>query len=512
MRYAVDAQTMNEIDRYSMEEVGIPSMVLMEKAAMKLVSVITSKIAKSDKILAVCGMGTNGGDGVAAARMLWEDGYQAEILLVGDKTRASEQMKQQLRIAGNLGMSVYNSAKISEYTVIIDSLFGVGLKRNIEGNYAQIIQEVNDSKAIVFSVDLPSGIDGTTGKILGIAIRADYTVTFGYHKIGLILFPGCEYTGDVIVADIGFPRKAMDFIKNKTFYYEKEDLVLMPERRQHSNKGTYGKVLVIAGSESISGAAYLSAKAAYRTGAGLVKVLTPECNKTVIQTMLPEALVSTYSPNENSSYELDEAWLKKEMDWATVIAIGPGIGVSEISRKMVLFAVENITKPLIFDADSINLLANEEKYVINDEITHSTVLHLPSNVILTPHLKEMSRLTKLSLQHIISNMYEVAEQYRGDYVLVLKDARTIVIDEEHMYINVSGNHGMATGGSGDVLAGIIAGLLAQGMSSFDAASLGVYIHGLAGDYAVKKRNHYSVMAGDIVDALSYILQGCADRR
>lgn len=507
MKFALDAHQMNEVDRYSMEKIGIPSMVLMEKAAMKLVDVMKKNILKTDRILAVCGSGNNGGDGAAAARILKEEGYHADILLVGDETRASEQMKQQLRIARNLGMSVFNSAKISEYTVIIDSLFGVGLKRNIEGNYAKIIQEVNDCNKKVFSVDLPSGVDATNGKILGIAIRATYTVTFGYHKIGLILFPGCEYAGDVIVADIGFPKKAADSVSKKAFYYEQDDLILMPERKERSNKGTYGKVLVIAGSENISGAAYLSAKAAYRTGAGLVKVLTPECNKTVIQTLIPEALLSTYPMDK-----INERQLEKEVDWADVVVMGPGIGESDNSRRMVLFAVENVTKPLIFDADSINLLANEEKYVINDEITHSTVLHLPSNVILTPHLKEMSRLTKLSLQHIVSNLYEVAKQYRGNYVLVLKDARTIVIDEERMYINVSGNHGMATGGSGDVLAGIIAGLLAQGMSSFDAASLGAYIHGLAGDYAARTKNHYSVMAGDIVDALSYILQGCVDRR
>lgn len=500
MKYAVDAKAMNEIDRTTMDIIGIPSMVLMEKAAMKLVEAMVPKITERDRILAVCGNGNNGGDGVAAARLLCEKGYYVDILLVGDETRASEQMKAQLNIARNLGMSVYNSVKVSEYNVIIDSLFGVGLKRTIEGKYAEIIQEVNDSEGIVFSVDLPSGVNASNGKILGIAIKADYTVTFGCHKIGLLLFPGCDYAGEVLVADIGFPQKVIHSVAKKSFYYEQEDLLRLPERKRRSNKGTYGRVLVIAGSEKISGAAYLSAKAAYRIGAGLVKVLTPECNKTVIQSLLPEALLSTYQ-----SDELNYHWLKEELDWATAVVIGPGIGISDISRKLVLFAVENVKIPLIFDADSINLLADEEKYVIKDEINRSTVLHLPSNVILTPHLKEMSRLTKLSLQHIVSNTYEVATQYRGNYVLVLKDARTIVIDEERIYFNVSGNDGMATGGSGDVLTGIIAGLAAQGLSNFDAAALGVYIHGLAGDYAVSKKNNYSLMAEDVVDALSYIL-------
>lgn len=500
MKYTVDAQTMNAIDRYTMETIGIPSMVLMEKAAMKVAQTVTEHAGQNEKILAVCGSGNNGGDGVAAARLLHEQGYQADILMVGDEERASQQMKAQLNIARNLGMSVYNSVKVCEYTVIIDSLFGVGLKRNIEGKYAKVIQEINEGNALVVSVDLPSGVDGTNGKILGIAISADYTVTFGCQKNGLILFPGCSLAGKVIVADIGFPKAVIEQFGKNSFYYEPDDLLKLPERKWRSNKGTYGRVLVIAGSEDICGAAYLSAKAAYRTGAGLVKVLTPKCNKAVIQSLLPEALVSTYESGE-VNYEL----LKKEIDWATAVVIGPGMGISDSSREMVLFAIENIKKPLIFDADSINLLADEEKYVINDEINHSTVLHLPSNVILTPHLKEMSRLTKLSLEHIISNLYEVAREYRGNYVLVLKDARTIVTDKERIYFNVSGNDGMATGGSGDVLTGIIAGLAAQGMSNFDAAAMAVYIHGLAGDYAAGKTNRYSLMAGDLIDALSYVL-------
>lgn len=500
MKYAVDAQMMKEIDRYTMEEIGIPSMVLMEKAAMKLAEIMCSHISKTDKILAVCGMGNNGGDGVAAARLLHEKGYQADILLVGDETRASEQMKAQLNIARNLGMSVYNYAKVSEYTVIIDSLFGVGLKREIEGRYAEIIQEVNEADALVFAADLPSGIDGTNGKILGIAIRADYTVTFGCQKTGLLLYPGFEYAGEIFVADIGFPEKAVNACPQKAIYYEPEDLRMLPERKQRSNKGTYGKILVIAGSENISGAAYLSAKAAYRTGAGLVKVMTPDCNKKVIQALLPEALVAVYEPEK-----WNEQWLRDELAWATVVVIGPGIGKSDISRKMVLYAIENIKIPLIFDADAINLLADEEKYVIKDKTNQNTALHLPSNVILTPHLKEMSNLAKLSLQHIVSNVFEVAHEFRGNYVLVLKDARTIVIDNEHIYLNVSGNDGMATGGSGDVLTGIIAGLLAQGMKPFEAAAMGVYVHGLAGDYAAREKNHYSVMASDIADALSYVM-------
>lgn len=500
MKYAVDAQTMSAIDQYAMNNVGIPSLVLMEKAAMNIVELISKKHDKSERILAVCGVGNNGGDGVASARMLHELGYSVDIYLVGSEERASEQMKVQLKIVRNLGMSILNSAKISEYTVIIDALFGVGLKRNIEGKYADVIKEMNDANSVVWAVDLPSGIDGSNAKPLGIAVKANYTVTFGYNKLGLILYPGCEYAGEVFVVDIGFPKQALDHMTPQAFYYETSDLQKLPQRKERSNKGTFGRVLVIAGSRNMSGAAYLSAKAAYRTGAGLVKILTEESNRAILQSMLPEAILSTYQTDN-----LDEQMIQQELDWATVIVLGPGIGIGKTAEKLVSFVLANVKNPLILDADAINLLADDEKYVIKDRIDPKTILHLPSNVILTPHLKEMSRLTKLPLNHIVSDVFTVASEYRGQYVLVLKDARTIVVNEDQMYLNVSGNNGMATGGSGDVLTGIIAGLIAQGMGNFDAATMGVYLHGIAGDYAAKEKNCYSIMASDIIDALSYIL-------
>lgn len=500
MKFAVDAQTMSEIDQYAINNVGIPSLVLMEKAAMKLVELLTKKHDKTERILAVCGTGNNGGDGVASARMLHELGYSVDVYLVGEEEHASEQMKVQLKIIRNLGMSILNSAKISEYTVIIDALFGVGLKRNIGGVYADVITEMNASDGVVWSVDLPSGIDGSNGKQLGVSVEADYTVTFGYNKLGLILYPGCERAGQVEVVDIGFPAKALEQIKPQAFYYEPSDIQKIPVRKSHSNKGNFGRVLIIAGSKNMSGAAYLSAKASYRTGAGLVKILTEESNRAILQSMLPEAILSTYQTDNLNTQKLQE-----ELDWATVVVLGPGMGTSKTAEKLVSFVITNIKKPLILDADAINLLADVEKYVIKEDANPNCVLHLPSNVILTPHLKEMSRLTKLPLHHIVSDVFTVATEYRGQYVLVLKDARTVVASEDQMYLNMSGNNGMATGGSGDVLTGVIAGLVAQGMKNFDAATMGVYLHGLAGDYATKEKNCYSVMASDIVDALSYIL-------
>lgn len=507
MKLVVDADQMSAIDKYTIEKVGIPSMVLMEKAAMKVLSLMLEKIEKSDKILAVCGTGNNGGDGVACARMLHELGYQAKVLVIGDEKRASEQMKQQLVIARKLGLTILNTAKISEYNVIIDAIFGIGLKKPVQGAFAEVVEEVNVSGATVFSVDVPSGVSANNGKILGIAIRAHYTVTFGYYKMGLIMYPGCEYAGKVVLADIGFPKNCVLPVSVKSFLYEQDDLKLLPKRSNYSNKGTYGRVLIIAGSKNMSGACFFSAKAAYRMGAGLVKVLTVEDNRSIMQTQLPEALLVTYDPmNLKNILEIER--LIHEIKWASSIVIGPGLGVTGSSDKLLDLVLQHAEVPVVIDADGLNLLSNKEEFVVKvDETNDIGSIKLPDNVVITPHLKEMSTLTNLPVKYISEEILGVSRKYvkENSYVLALKDARTVVTDGERTYINVSGNHGMATGGSGDVLTGIIAALLAQGMEKFDATALGVYMHGLAGDYVREKKNAYSLMASDIVEALSYIL-------
>lgn len=499
MKYIVNSEEMSAIDRYTSEVIGIPSIVLMEKASIKMACFLLAKIDRHDRIIAVCGTGNNGGDGAATARILFQKGYQVDILVAGNIEKMSEQMKIQVQIAKNLGMSVLNSAKISEYTIVIDAMFGVGLKRPVTGVFAEIISEINEAENTVFSVDLPSGISADTGKILNIAVKADYTVTFGYTKFGLLVYPGCGYAGETVTADIGFPKMAGEKISSRAFLYEKEDLSKLPSRNDYSNKGTYGKVLVIAGSENISGACYLSAKAAYRIGAGLVKVLTHEKNRTVIGTLLPEALLSDYT-EERLQTEEGIKQIQKEIEWSDVIVIGPGIGTSKAAVTLMEIVLAEKKVPVVMDADAVNLLSEKRKI-------SKDAFELPEQVILTPHLKEMSRLINRTVSEIAENLLETAENFTKDkkLVLALKDTRTVVSDGEKLYLNVSGNHGMATGGSGDVLSGIIGGLLAQGMELFDAAALGVYIHGLAGNYAAEEKNCYSLMASDIIDAISFII-------
>jgi ADP-dependent NAD(P)H-hydrate dehydratase / NAD(P)H-hydrate epimerase len=503
MQFLVDTEKMQKIDSITINDMGISSVVLMEKAAMAVADLIEKSATKKDRILAVCGMGNNGGDGIATARILKEKGYQADILLVGDLSKASMELKQQLSIAENIEVNIFNKVEIKEYTVIIDAIFGIGLTKPIMDIQKSIIEEINKRENTVFSIDLPSGICADTGKVRNIAVKADYTITVGLLKQGLVLYPGCEYTGKLIVADIGFPKLSVKRVEPNTFIYDKEDLNRIPTRSDYSNKGTFGRVLIIAGSVNMSGACFLSAKAAYRSGAGLVKVLTVKDNRNIIQTELPEAILSTYDPmNLKNKMEVDR--IINDLKWATSIVIGPGIGVSPASDHLLDIVLKHALVPITIDADAINLLVEKNKSVnISGKEKVSLEIDLMNQAIITPHLKEMSRICNCEINDMTDDIITFAKEFITDkgYILTLKDARTIVTDGKRIYVNVSGNNGMATGGSGDVLTGIIATLLAQGMERFEAASLGVYIHGLAADYAVKEKGMYSLMASDIIEAL-----------
>lgn len=537
MKYAVDSEQMKKIDDYSVKVCKIPALELMERAAMEVVAVMKNRILLTDRILAVCGPGNNGGDGVAAGRILYLQGYHVAILFIGNEEKSSAAMKIQLEKARNIGIPFENSNKLHEYNIIIDAIFGVGLSREVTGKYKEIIQSINDNDQTVYSVDVPSGISSDDGKVMNVAIKADETITFGHQKLGLLLYPGAEYAGNITVADIGFPKEATNEALLHTFYYEPEDLLKLPPRKNYSNKGTYGKVLIIAGCKGMSGAAYLSAKAAYRTGSGLVRVLTSEENRIILQTSLPEAIFSSYD-EENLNKEKQQEKILEALRWATVIVIGPGLGLSKEAAELVDFVLMNANVPLIVDADGITLLANKLDYLLSfnepsDFLQHKdkiqkqcTILEettrkrlnclsglLKEDTILTPHLKELSRLIGVTVTEITNNLIDTAHQcsYNNELIYAIKDARSIVTQSNKSYINVSGNNGMATGGSGDVLTGIIAAFIAQGMAAYDAACLGIYVHGLAGDTAANEMGFYSLMASDIVNSIEKVIRGKGKR-
>lgn len=484
MKYLLNAGQMKEIDRYSIEDIGIPALVLMEKAADEVARLLCEIVGKEDRILAVCGMGNNGADAVAAARILYEKGYKTAILLIGESQRATKEMRHQLLIAEKCGVPVRGKEAFNEYNIIIDGIFGVGLSREVTGEYREIIERINAGSQRVVAVDVPSGISSDNGAVLGVAVRAEVTVTFGYGKMGLFLYPGCEYAGQILLRDIGFPKKAERELKPDCFFYEPEDLIRLPKRRDYSNKGSYGKLLIIGGAKGMSGACILAAKAALRTGAGLVKILACEENRNIIQSSLPEAMFSSWEEVE------------REISWADTVVLGPGLSTKEDARKIFFKVWEKEDIPLVLDADGLNLLAGAGGL---DRIKRG-------NLILTPHLKEMERLCGLTVNEIRRSFPETAKKYgRTERVLVLKDARSLVSDGERLYLNAAGNHALAKGGSGDILSGIIGGLLAQGADLFSAASLGTYLHGLAAEHYTKNHSGYSLLPGELTEELAWIL-------
>lgn len=522
MEYIVDAYMAKEIDRYASEIIGIPSLVLMERAALEVTNVLVNDITQRDFIVAICGSGNNGGDGIAVIRQLFLKGYKVGICFIGEEEKATYETKQQINIAKKLGIPFVSKQNVHEYNIIIDAMFGIGLSRPVLGDYAKVIQEVNDSKEIsnkkVIAIDIPSGVHADTGKIMNIAMKADVTITFGYRKLGLVLYPGTEYAGKVQVKDIGFPSNGYQEVMKKRkkdrvsyFTYSKEDLALLPVRPAYSNKGTFGKVLVVAGSNHMCGAAYFAAKAAYRTGAGLVRILTVKENVDNFQKLLPKAIILVNYNEIYDNYEKIQKLLVDIYD-SDVIIIGPGLGFDDLAKKTLNFILQHSKSPIIIDADGINLLAqklpeNEEQDNYRKRIEKLGEI-LPRDTILTPHVKEFSRLLGMNIKKILDNIIDTINNcsYNSNLIYVVKDARTTVAKEEKRYINSSGNNGMATGGSGDVLTGVIAGLIAQGVSSYDASCLGVYIHGLAGDYMAKELGTYSLMASDIIDGIPKVLR------
>lgn len=501
MKYLLDQKEAKAVDTHAIQQLGIPSLVLMERAALAVAEEAARHVEKDQLILAVCGTGNNGADGIAAARILHGMGYRTALAIVGEKAHATEEWQLQLEIAKKLHIPVWNQYAAEEYCnrerpgLLLDALFGIGLSREVEGTYREAVEFVNRTQCPVLAVDIASGIHAGTGRVLGCAVSADWTVTFGCEKLGQVLYPGADYSGQVVIADIGFPKESLEAAASLAFAWEKADLARLPKRPAHSHKGTFGKVLVIAGQKNMAGAAVFAATAAYRMGAGLVQVMTAEENRVILQEKLPEAVLCTYDP-EAFTIEC----MKEPCSWADVIVIGPGMGKGSHVRSMLNYLFQYTEVPVVVDADGLNVLAGNPAML---EL-------LAGRAIVTPHMGEMSRLCGLSVPEVQKDPVGVARAFANHYqaVCVLKDSRTVTAAfDGSSCVNLAGNSGMATGGSGDVLSGVIAGLLAAGMPPFQAAALGVYIHSLAGDAAAESRGEHSLMAGDILNALSQVLRG-----
>lgn len=494
MRYVVTGRQMKAIDEYTINKTGIPSLVLMERAAYSVYEEIKNRYDTDTNILIVCGSGNNGADGIALARILRENNYNADIFLAGNKEHFTEEMKKQFHIAQNLEINIVNKTNMQEYNLVIDALFGIGLSRNIEGTYYNIIEDINNSGADIMAVDTPSGIDSETGNIMGIAVKADITITFGTVKQGLLLYPGADYAGNVIIKNVGFPKEAIQASGAECFMAEESDIEsMLPKRRRDSNKGSYGKLLAAVGTVNMCGAACMCSKAAYRMGTGLVKVFTPVENRVIIQTSVPEAVLSTYNITS-----FDAAGLKEDIKNSTCVVCGSGLGMSDTAEKIVKTVLESKVRAVL-DADALNIISRNKSF---ENLYHE-------NVIITPHIGEFSRLTGLKIEEIKSNPVKACREYAlsKGITCVLKDARTVTsFKDGTAWINVSGNSGMSTAGSGDVLAGIISALISQGMNMEYGAVLGTFIHGLAGDEAKKVLGEYGMTAMDIADGIKNVLK------
>lgn len=482
-----------------MEKYGMLSAVLMERAAMAAAEEVEAyEPGRIKKILIACGTGNNGGDGLAMARLLFLEGHEVTVLFPGKEEKCSVEAARQLSIVRNYGIPVTDQFPGQEYDVIVDALFGIGLCREIGGNYRDLIAKLNEQTAWKVAVDISSGISADNGAVMGIAFRADLTVTFGFAKAGQLLYPGAGYTGRLEVKDIGIDCHSLLDIRPRLRRLDETDLKLLPSRTARTNKGSYGKLLIFAGSRNMAGAAFFSAKAAYRTGSGLVKIVTEEANREIVQCLVPEAILATYDKETDM-----QSFVKEQIKWADAIVAGPGTGLSETAEKMVETILDCAEVPCLLDADALNILAKHPEWLKNHK----------EPVIVTPHLGEMSRLTGTDIPEIQKDMISVAERVADEYdvIVVLKDARTVTwIPGGTGYINTTGNHGMATAGSGDVLTGVIGSLLGQNVPPETAAPLGVMLHGMAGDEAAVKKGKVSLMASDLTDGLSMVLSATSD--
>ena len=507
----VTAEEMRNIDRRTIEEYGLDGPVLMERAGVAVARRIRDLFDRH-KVVVIAGGGNNGGDGIVVARELFNHGWHTEVLLFSKEEKLSPDNLAQYRTARRMGVSVEFRTRISQRdlhgSIVVDALLGTGLDKPVTSSFAEAISFLNKADVKVVSVDIPSGISSDTGEVMGEAVRADYTVTFGLPKRGQLLYPGAEFTGKLFVEDIGFPEDLLSSDLIRVDAVEKKDAAsLVPERPAHSYKGDYGHVLVVAGSRGKTGAPSMAARACLRSGAGMVTLGVPETLTDVFLSRVVEEMVLPLPDTgagifSESAFDLIVEFLDGRAD---VLAMGPGITTDGNIAKLVEKLVAAVTVPMVLDADALNVLSGRRDILKKAK----------APVILTPHVGEMARLLRPAgegaasappgreqLSGIVKDRLSTAISFSvetGTY-LVMKGAPTIVaVPEGRAFINTTGNAGMATAGAGDVLTGIIAAFLGQGLDPAGAAVLGTYMHGLAGDIASSLKGMHSLIAGDIFE-------------
>jgi NAD(P)H-hydrate epimerase len=506
MRVLNSAQ-MRDADRRTIEDVGISSLVLMENAGRQVVAALEAMHAEllEGQVAVLCGRGNNGGDGFVVARTLLQRGVSVSVFLIGQVAEVRGDARANLEILGRLGQTVVeigdsqawelHFSEVRDCSLIVDAIFGTGLNAPVSGLVESVIADVNASGLTVVSIDLPSGLSADAADPIGPSIEADTTVTLAAPKLPLILPPGETRAGDIVIADIGIPPEVIESLEGPRIALLTRSSMreLVTPRARESHKGDFGRVLVVAGSRGKTGAAHLAAVGALRSGAGLVTVATPACCLPIVAAMGPEYMTAPLDESDNG---IDPACADRVVDMARdVIALGPGLGQSPSTQRFVVALVDRATMPLVIDADALNAFQADPDRLSGRE---------GRDVIITPHPGEMARLVGMSTDEVQASRIEVARNFAVAHhvYVVLKGHRTLIATpDERVFINPTGNPGMATGGTGDVLTGMIAAWLAQLLDADAACRLAVYLHGMAGDLAEADEGEVAMTAADLAGHL-----------
>jgi NAD(P)H-hydrate epimerase len=500
----VTTRQMKNIDRRTIEQAQVPGLQLMERAGRGAAQVALDLLGDPDGKMVVhfCGRGNNGGDGFVVARLLAEAGARPVVYLVGRIDEVKGEARENLERLQKMDIEIAEVKALEDVAdpekadLVVDALLGTGLSGPVRGLMADLIGLINRAGPAVLSVDIPSGLEADSGRILGCAVRADHTVTMAFPKQGFYFSPGRELVGALSTVDIGIPDWAAEREKLQVETLDKSEMArLIPSRAADAYKGSFGRVLVVAGSVGMTGAAALTSMAALRSGAGMVMLGLPESLNDIAEIKLTEVMTAPLPETENRS--LSTAALNRIeelLSWADVVALGPGLSMHSETIALVRQLLPRMKHPTVVDADGLNAIAEDSSLL-------STV---QAPLVITPHAGELARLSGIDIPgeapDRIQAVRSLAERY--GLICVFKGAPTLIAEPQGaLYINTTGNPGMATAGVGDVLTGMIAGFLAQGCSPLDAARLGVFLHGLAGDVAVEERGEWSLVAGDLLDAI-----------
>ena len=513
MRVLTAAQ-MREADHQTIEEIGIPSIVLMENAGRQVVAAMEGEFDDlgEQKVVVLSGRGNNGGDGFVIARVLQQRGVDVSVFVVGSVEDVRGDARVNLEILGRLGFDVVeisgedqwelHASEIRQADVIVDALFGTGLSQPLKGLHETIVADINSMDVPVVAVDLPSGMSADTNEVIGPCLIAHLTVTLGAPKLPLVLAPACALAGRLVVADIGIPSDVIDSLEGDRLEWVTPELVaaLLPERALDAHKGTFGHVLVVAGSRGKTGAAALAAKGALRSGAGLVTVATPDSCQPTVASLGLEFMTLPLPDTAAGAGLREEAASQALAAPCDVMAVGPGLGTEEGTVAVVHRLLEQASVPMVIDADGLNAFASEPGRLMAHEGRH---------IVVTPHPGELARLLGVPVDEVQARRVESARSFatmRG-LVVVLKGHQTLVATPDgSVFINPTGNAGMATGGTGDVLTGAIAAWIGQLHDAETAAVLGVYLHGAAGDLAARDSGYEAMTAGDLVEYLGDAIQ------